>query len=137
MRLAFPSQPASMVALLWWDPNRQSMRLRSRMRPQLRTAQSSDLSPLAASSRHRGRNFSDLFPMAVRYELLKISLRQLYACTCGRLEPSVSAARASRPAISISSAMACSNEGLAALAESTPVIMDGIPADRRVVDTWA
>lgn len=67
-------------------------------------------------------------------EFLKMSFRQLYAWTCGRLEPSVSATRASLRAMLMSSSITCSNDGWAALVERMPVISEGMPADRRVVE---
>jgi hypothetical protein len=72
-----------------------------------------------------------LFP---NVELLKISLRQFIACTCGRRVSSLSDSNTGCRATAFNSDITPSNARDVEFADKIPVINAGIPADRRVVD---
>ena len=72
-----------------------------------------------------------LFP---NVELLKISLRQFIACTCGKHVSSLSESRIDCRARTFNSDTTPSNPKEVEFADKIPVINAGMPADRRVVD---
>jgi hypothetical protein len=61
---------------------------------------------------------------------------QLDAWTCGSLDPSVSWTLAGMLAILINSSMIFFRDISMEFADRVPVMIEGIPADRRVVDAW-
>lgn len=68
--------------------------------------------------------------------VLTISLMQFSACTWGNCDSSRARFSTGFRATRMSSSITSARDGFGALAESMPVMSAGIPADRRVVDTW-
>lgn len=102
-----------------------------RIRSGLSLTYTSDFRLFAASCKQSVRYSSTLL---LKAELLKMSLRQFNAWTCGSLDPSVSDMCAGRSEISRSWCMTVSKDGRSALEERIPTINDGMPADLRVVE---